>query len=117
MASNAATATAAATKAITLSTPESWHSWYKTIKSGVQEDLWDYFDPDSDTDYTIPHQPSPADVRRGVTTVAGLNELQLAAYKQMRDDFKLDEARYLRYIKEKARVRTLEIVPHLLVRR
>ena len=41
--------------------------------------------------------------------MASLNDLQLAAYKQMRDDFKLNDTRYLRYIKKEARVRTLII--------
>lgn len=92
---------------IILEGPENYHSWFSNIKGSVPEDLWKYFDPETDDlEYVEPEPVTVATIRPEATTLQQLTATDRSLYAQFRTNYNQDVSRYHRYLSEKAKLRT-----------
>jgi hypothetical protein len=98
---------------VTLEGPEQFHTWYLSIKGSVPEDLWTYFDPDSDEEFAQPEPVTFAAVRAGATSLANLTSAERSQYISLRTIYNHDVSQYQRFLSETAKLRNkiLNTVP------
>ena len=69
---------------VILEESETFHAWFAMIKRTVQEDFWDYFDPDSQDEYKKPDPFTLHSVRPGVGSLRDLTAAERSLYASLR---------------------------------
>ena len=86
-----------------LNKPESFFLWFAQIKDVVDEDLWLFFDPDSEDTYHPPVPVTVKDINPDANTFLDLTGPQRTTLHQDSSTYNSEFSRYQRYTKAKTK--------------
>jgi hypothetical protein len=69
-----ATQTSAPAKVVILEGPDQYHAWFANIIGSTPEDLWEYFDPESVSEFRKPQPVTFSTVKEGTESLQQLNQ-------------------------------------------
>jgi hypothetical protein len=91
---------------VILEGPETYHAWFAMIMGSVQEDLWEYFDPDSAEEYKKPDPFTMDSVKPGAGSLRELTASERGLYASLRNAYNHEVTQYQRYLSEQSKLRT-----------
>ena len=99
-----ASATVSTTNEVILKGPETFHTWFSTVKGSVPQDLWKYFDPDTANEFDKPEPITFESIRPGARSVMALSAMETSQYTSLQTVYNYDMSQYQRFLSEEAKL-------------
>jgi hypothetical protein len=102
-----ATQASASAKEVILEGPDQYHSWFANIIGSTPEDLWEYFYPESVSEFRKPQPVTFSTVKEGTQSLQQLSSGEKNLFVQLSGLYNTQLTHYHRYLSEQAKLRKL----------